>query len=66
MDFEYTSSIFISEEDLNFIAKEVASGKNFHRVFFSVMASYDDAEYYNCGLIAEAVEKEIMKRNGKD
>ena len=67
MDFEYTSSIWISEEDLNRMAKRVASGEGFSHVFFDIMASYDDEEFYNRGLIAEAVEKEVMKRvNGKD
>lgn len=67
MDFEYESSIWISDEDLNRMAKRVASGKNFYFVFDAIMAGYDDEDYYNRGLIAEEVEKEVMKRvNGKD
>ena len=62
MDFEYTSSIWISEEHLNRMAKRVASGERFGKVFQSIMASYDDEDFYNCGLVAEAVEKEVTKR----
>lgn len=67
MDFEYQSSIWISEEELDRMAKRVASGKGFYAVFNAIMACHDDDEYYNSGLIADAVEKEVMKRvNGKD
>lgn len=67
MDFEYQSSIWISDEDLNRMARRVASGERFGYVFQSIMAGYDDEDYYNRGLIAEEVEKEVMKKvNGKD
>lgn len=67
MEFEYTSSIWISEKDLNRMAKRVRAGKGFYQVFDSILASYDDEEYYNRGLIADAVKKEVMKRvNGED
>ena len=67
MEFEYQSSIWISEEELDRMARRVASGKGFDAVFDAIMACHDDEEYYNCGLVADAVEKEVMKRvNGKD
>lgn len=67
MEFEYQSSIWISEEELDRMARRVASGKGFYAVFDAIMACHDDEEYYNCGLVAKAVEKEVMKRvNGKD
>lgn len=67
MEFEYTSSICILERDLDRMAEGVRAGKNFHYVFDAILTSYDDEDYYNRGLIAEAVEKEVMKRvNGKD
>lgn len=67
MEFEYTSSICVLERDLDRMAECVRAGKDFHWVFDSILASYDDEDYYNRGLIAEAVEKEVMKRvNGED
>lgn len=68
MEFEYQSSIWITDEDLNEMAKRVRAGEDFHRVFHIIMVKYDDKDYYNRGLIADAVEKEVMRRvaNGKD
>lgn len=67
MEFEYTSSICILERDLDRMAECVRAGKNFNWVFDSILTSYDDEDYYNRGLIADAVEKEVMKRvNGED
>lgn len=62
MEFEYTSSIWVSEKDLDKMAKRVRAGKNFYFVFDSILAGYDDEDYYNRGLIAEAVKSEVMKR----
>lgn len=62
MDFEYTSSIWIEEEDLNRMVELVKEGFPFISVFNEIMAHYDDADYYNCGLIGEAVEREVEKR----
>lgn len=67
MEFEYTSSIWISDGDLNEMTERVRVGEDFHDVFNDIMMGYDDVDYYNCELIAEAVEKEVMKRvNGED
>lgn len=68
MEFEYQSSIWVSERDLDKMTRRVDAGENFYKVFDSILASYDDEDYYNRGLIAEAVKSEVMRRvtNGKD
>ena len=68
MEFEYQSSIWITERDLNEMVEWVRAGEDFCKVFDNIMVGYDDVDYYNCGLIADAVEKEVMRRvaNGKD
>lgn len=64
MEFEYTSSIYISEDDLQEIVRRSLTD-NFYDVFYDVMASYDDCDYYSCGLIVEAVHAEVAKRIAK-
>lgn len=67
MKFKYWSSIWVTDEDLDIMARKVASGEKFDTVFYDIMASYDDKAYCHCGAIAEEVKKEVMKRvNGKD
>jgi hypothetical protein len=62
MDFEYACSIHISEDDLNYMAKEVTKGEDFPDVFENVICGYDDADYYNSGYFFDSVEAEINKR----
>lgn len=62
MEFEYTDTIWIEEEDINKLVELVKEGFPFGSVFNEVMAHYGDDVYYSCGLIADAVEKEVMKR----
>ena len=64
MEFEYTSSIYINEDDLQKMARR-SLNENFYDVFYDVMAGYDDCDYYNCGLIIEAVHAEVAERIAK-
>lgn len=64
MEFEYSSSIYIYEEDLEEMANRVKQGGDFSDVFYNVMASYDDCDYYNCSLIMSRVREEIERRIG--
>lgn len=62
MEFEYTDSIYISEKDLDYMARNVAKGKHFGAVYYDIMVGYDDADFYNRDNIRDDVEKEVMKR----
>lgn len=64
MEFEYTSIIYIYEEDLEEMAERVKQGGDFNDVYYNVMAGYDDCDYYNCNLVMDKVRKEIERRLG--
>ena len=64
MEFEYTSTIYIEKADLNKIVKRVKKGELFDDVFYDVLASYDDCDFYNCHLIKNDVYKEVERRIG--
>lgn len=64
MEFEYTSSIYIYEEDLEEMANRVKQGGEFSDVYYNIMGGYDDCDYYNCNLVADKVRKEIERRIG--
>lgn len=65
MEFEYTSAIYIEEEDL---VEMVIRVRDFHElfddVFYDILAGYEDCDYYNCTLIKNDVRKEIERRIG--
>lgn len=62
MEFKYTSSIYISPEDLERMYQYVKKGGYFPKIFDIVMAECDDDVYYNSYLIRDDVEKEIQRR----
>lgn len=62
MEFEFTSSIYVEESDLEEIATRVELGQDFSRVFEDVSMGWEDEDYYRADLIKDNVEKEIMKR----
>lgn len=62
MDFEYTSIIRIENDDLERICNRIENGRTFDEAFDSVMAGYDDCDYYNCDYIRDDVEKEVKRR----
>lgn len=62
MEFEYTSSIWLTEYELNELAEEVRAGVEFSDAFEGTMQHHDSEAYYNSELIADAVEKEVMRR----
>lgn len=64
MEFEYTSSIYIEEDDLQEIVNRVKKGELFDNVFYNVLSGYDDNAYCNCSLIKNDVRKEIERRIG--
>lgn len=64
MEFEYTSTIYIDEDDLTEMVKRVENGELFDNVFEDILAGYEDVDYYNCHLIKNDVRKEIERRIG--
>jgi hypothetical protein len=64
MEFDYTSTIYIYEKDLEEMVNRVNKGEEFEDVYYDVMAWYDDCDYYNCHLIEDKVRKEIERRLG--
>ena len=62
MDFEYTSSIYISSEDLRKMYLYVKKGGDFYKIFESIVCGYDDCDYYNMDCIVDDVKKEIERR----
>lgn len=64
MFFEYTSAIYIDEEDLVEMVMRVKAGEVFDDVFYDILAGYDDGDYYHCELIIDEVHKEVARRLG--
>lgn len=62
MEFEYTTTIFIEESDLEAMCKRVRNGEKFADVFYSVIGSYDDCDYYASDHIYDQVKEEVEKR----
>lgn len=62
MEFEYISSIYVTDEDLQEMYDRVKRGEEFEEVFTEIMASYDDEDYYHAYDIIEQVEAEINRR----
>lgn len=62
MEFEFTASIYIDEDDLQEMCLRVKKGEEFLTVFDNVMAKYDDFDYYGSGYIFYQVKAEIDKR----
>lgn len=64
MFFEYTSAIYIDEEDLFEMVIRVKAGEMFDDVFYDILAGYDDCDYDHCELIKDDVRKEVERRLG--
>ena len=64
MDFEFRSSIYISEEDLEELAQAVREGQSFDDAYDELVCGWDDCDYGCSGYIAEAVEAEVLRRVG--
>lgn len=62
MEFKYTSSIIIDDNDMNRICNEVKSGEDFSDAFDDVMSEYDDCDYYHIDDIYDSVKEEIERR----
>lgn len=62
MEFEYTSTIYINEYDLTEMVVRVKNGELFDDVFYDILATYEDVDFYNCHLIKNDVRKEIEHR----
>ena len=62
MDFEYTTTIHISSEDLRKMHLYVKKGWDFCDIFDDIISGYDDEIYYNSGHIFDQVQEEIFRR----
>lgn len=61
MEFEYTSSIYIDEQDLEEMTNRVKQGEELGDIYYDIMASYEDQDYYSCYLIIDQVREEIER-----
>ena len=62
MEFEYTTTIFIDETDLERMCQRVKKGEKFGDVFYDVISGYDDCDYYASDYIYDKVKEEVEKR----
>lgn len=62
MEFTYTSTIIIDDDDMNRICNEVKGGRDFNDAFEYVISGYDDCDYYHMGDIYDDVKEEIERR----
>lgn len=62
MEFTYSGSICIEENDLNIMARQVSTGGDFDEIFDNVMCGYDERTYWTCDFVKEKVEIEVRKR----
>lgn len=62
MEFEFTDTINIPENDLNEMVWRVERGEEFCHVYYDIMAGYEDYDYCAAPLIKDQVEKEINQR----
>lgn len=62
MEFKYTTSIYITSQDLRKMYLYVKNGGDFDTIFDGVMSLYDDDDYCNCGYIYDQVQEEILRR----
>lgn len=65
MEFEFTDSIWVEEEELKEMLRLVnEEGYNYDAAFHEVTMGWDDDIYYNAELIENSVIEELKKRNG--
>lgn len=65
MSFEYTSYTYVSEEDLDEMAKLVKDGYNVKNAILEVANYWDDDAYYSLDLIIDKLIEEVLKRASK-
>lgn len=65
MNFEYTSCIYVSEDDLNEMVKLVKDGYNVKNAILEVANYWDDDAYYSLDLIIDKLIEEVLKRASK-
>ena len=62
MEFKYRNSIYIYENHLDYMAKQVANGTPFSDIFEDIMMGYYDYDYDLIDFVFDDVEREVMKR----
>lgn len=62
MEFEYTTSLFIDETDLETMCEHVKKGEDFTDIFDMIISYYDDEIYYASGNVYDQVKEEVEKR----
>ncbi len=66
MDFEFTSSIYVEECDLEEMVEMCKNGRDPYEAFDIVTCGWDDCDYYMSSCIEDAVVDEINKRLEKE
>lgn len=62
MDFEYTTSLFVSESDLDEMCSLCRAGFNIRTTIYSVAAGWDDCDYYVVDNVIDQIEEEVKRR----
>lgn len=65
MYFEYTSCIYVSEDDLNEMVRLVKDGHNIKNAILSIANYWDDEAYYSLDLIMDKLVEEVLRRASK-
>ena len=65
MEFEYTGSFWIEENDLNEMATLVKEGHNVRDAIYNVASAWDDVLYYSVEDIFEQLRDEVLRRAEK-
>lgn len=63
MEFEYTTSLFVSESDLDEMCSLCRNtGLDVNTAIYSVSAGWDDCDYYAVGNVIDKIAEEIERR----
>lgn len=62
MEFEFTGTMYIEDNDLEKMYNYVKNGGDFDTIFDDITCGYDDGDYYTSYYIRDEVEKEIKNR----
>lgn len=65
MEFEFTGSIWVDENDLNEMASLVKEGLNVRDAIYDVASYWDDSMYYSIEDIFEQLRDEVLRRAEK-
>lgn len=66
MDFNYTTTVHIQENDLCMMCNRVKAGEDFYDVYADIMSGYDDDDWYASQYVEQDVHTEILRRLGQD